>query len=130
MTDAKLWKWFSIYIRVRDSDDNGNATCFTCGRVKKWKEGDCGHGIGRQHKSTKYNEMNNHFQCKKCNGFEEGRKDEYARKVDEIYGPGTWDKLLLASKQACKRGKVEIETMTEYYKKEAMRIAKLKNITL
>jgi hypothetical protein len=130
MSDVKLWKWFSIYIRLRDADENGYCTCFTCGRIKKWREGDCGHGIGRQHKATKYNEINNHFQCKKCNGFEEGRKDVYAQKVDEKYGAGSWDKLIFASKQVCKRGKSDIEIMTEFYKKEAIKLSKLKNLPL
>ena len=47
MRDDKLWKWFSIYIRLRDSDENGYGKCFTCGKIIFWKKGDCGHGIGR-----------------------------------------------------------------------------------
>lgn len=130
MKDDKLWSWFSKYIRLRDADKDGNCSCFTCGRVGHWKQFDCGHGIGRQHKATKYNEMNNHAQCKKCNGFEEGRKDVYSKRVDEIYGDGTWDKMLILSKQTSRLDKHVIETFTEVYKFKAKELAKEKGQSL
>src|SRR5687767_4246038 len=71
--DGILWKVFSEYIRLRDSDDKGFCKCFTCPNIRFWNKGDCGHGIPRQYKSTKFNERNNHFQCKHCNGFEGGK---------------------------------------------------------
>ena len=115
MKEVKLWKAFSEFIRRRDSDENGYGKCFTCHRTINWKDGDCGHGIGRQHKSTKYDEQNNHLQCKKCNGFEGGEQAIYKEEVDKRYGKGTWDKLVLKSRQVCKRGKFEIDTMAKYY---------------
>lgn len=130
MSDKNLWKWFSIYIRLRDADGRGYCTCFTCGRVKYWREMDCGHGVPRQHKATKYNEMNNHTQCKRCNAFEGGRMDAYAKEVDARYGIGTWDKLLFASKQVCKRGKAEIEMMTDYYRRQAQALSKQKGLPI
>jgi hypothetical protein len=129
--DAVLWKWFSIFIRLRDAQpENGVANCFTCGRPKHWREGDCGHGIPRQHKATKYHEQNNHFQCKRCNGFEEGKKDVYAIEVDKRYGAGTWNKLEVMARQICKRGQFEIEMMTEHYKREAQKLSKQKNLPI
>lgn len=118
MSDAKLWKVFSEYIRRRDADAEGNCRCFTCGLVRPWKQMDCGHGIGRQHKATKYSEVNNHAQCKRCNGFEGGKREIYKEEVDKRYGAGTWDKLEIASRQMCKRTKADIEIMTEYYKEK------------
>lgn len=129
-SEATLWRWFSIYIRLRDSDENGFCKCFTCGRVIHWRVMDCGHGVPRQHKATKYNEQNNHAQCKRCNGFEEGRKDIYSRRVDELYGSGTWDKLLLASRQPCRRSNYEISLMTETYKAMVFNLANIKQIKL
>lgn len=116
MSDARLWKWFSMFIRLRDSDANGICSCFTCGRVGHWKTMDCGHGIGRQHKATKFNEKNNHAQCKRCNGFEEGRKDVYSKRVDELYGEGTWSALLVQSRMTTKRTQAEIDWLTNYYR--------------
>ena len=119
-----LWPVFSEYIRLRDSNDQGYATCFTCGLVRHWKQGDCGHGIPRQHKATKYSEINNNFQCKKCNGFEGGVREVYKENIDAKYGPGTWDKLQVASRQVCKAGKYEYDVMIEFYKKK---VAELKS---
>jgi len=114
--DDKLWKVFSEFIRRRDADSNGICKCITCGLVRHWKEMDCGHGIPRQHKATKYNEMNNHAQCKRCNGFEGGKREVYKVEVDKRYGAGTWDKLEVASRGLAKWSKFEIDTMTEFYK--------------
>lgn len=128
MNDAKLWKIFSEFIRLRDADKNGLCQCITCGLIRPWKQMDCGHGIGRQHKATKYSEINNHAQCKRCNGFEGGKREIYKLEVDKRYGFGTWDKIELASRQICKRGKIEIEVMTEYYKKEVKKLKLEKNL--
>lgn len=124
MNDAKLWKVFSEFIRVRDSNERGEAKCFTCHLTKHWKQMDAGHGIGRQHKSVKFDERNVHAQCKKCNGFEGGNQAIYKEEVEKRYGKGTWDTLVLKSRQVCKRGKVEIEVMTEYYKNEIKKLNK------
>ena len=128
MSDAKLWKIFSEFIRLRDSDSNGYGLCFTCPTRKFWRDMDCGHGIGRQHKATKYDERNNHIQCRRCNFYGAGEQAIYKEEVEKRYGKGTWDELVLKSRQVCKRGKVEIEVMTEYYKKEVAKLKKEKGL--
>jgi hypothetical protein len=125
MNDSKLWKIFSEYIRLRDSDENGYGQCFTCSRVLHYKKGDCGHGIGRQYKGTKYNEKNNHLQCKPCNGFEGGRREIYKEHVDKLYGSNTWELLELAARQPSKRSQFDIDALTKYYT-EQVKILKAK----
>ena len=127
-SDAKLWRIFSEYIRLRDSDNSGIGKCFTCSFTGEWRRFDAGHGIGRQHKSVKYEERNVHSQCKRCNGFEGGQQAIYKEEVEKRYGKGTWDELVLKSRQVCKRGKVDIDFMTEYYKKEVAKLKKEKGI--
>lgn len=121
-TDARLWKVFSEFIRQRDADENGNCKCFTCGLIRHWKQMDCGHGIGRQHKATKFNEKNNHAQCKRCNGFEGGMRERYKEEMDKRYGEGTWDKMEVIARTTCKRGAFEIEQLTKYYKAEVKKL--------
>jgi len=128
MSEAKLEKAFSEFIRLRDSDGHGYGKCFTCSYRAPYKQMDCGHGIGRQHKSTKYHEQNNHIQCKRCNGFEGGQQAIYKEEVEKKYGKGTWDKLVIMSRQVCKRGKFEIEQMTNYYREEVKKLKELKGI--
>ena len=126
MKDEKLWKIYSKYIRLRDSDGEGIYKCFTCSKRAHWKEADAGHGIGRQYKATKYDERNVHAQCGRCNRFEQGNQAIYKEEVEKRYGKGTWDELVIKSKQVCKRGKFEIEVMEQYYKKEVERLLKEK----
>ena len=123
-----LWPIFSLFCRFRDTDENGNGKCFTCPRILHWSEGDAGHGHSRKHKATKYHEFNVALQDKKCNGFEAGARDVYAKEVDKKYGPGTWDKLTVQSRQTCKRAQFEYDTMADYYCSEVIKLGKLKGI--
>ncbi len=129
MSDKKLWSIFSVYIRLRDSDKNGICCCFTCGYKGDWRRFDCGHGIGRQHKSTKFDERNNHAQCKRCNGFEGGQQAIYKEEVEKRYGKGTWETLVIKSRQVCKRGQAEIDVMEKYYKEKVKELKRLKKIS-
>jgi hypothetical protein len=116
MNDKKLWKVFSEYIRRRDSDKDGYGKCFTCTRIIHWKKGDCGHGIGRQHKGTKFNEKNNHLQCKLCNGFEGGKREVYRDEMNKRYGSNTWDLMEAAAKKPSRWTQFEIDQLEVYYK--------------
>lgn len=130
--DADLWYWFSIYIRLRDSDENGYAKCCTCGVVRKWNNNmQCGHGIPRQHWGTKYDERNNHAQCKKCNGPEGGNQVKYKEFIDKKYGPNTWD-MLEFNKQnyASKPSEAYIKISQKHYCLEAMKLAKQKGLEI
>jgi hypothetical protein len=129
LNDKKLWKNFSLYIRARDADENGHCTCFTCHRMTVWnKNTDCGHGIGRQHMSTKYNEKNNNSQCKKCNGFEGGMREKYKANMDKKYGAGTWDLMEVASKKPSRLSQFELDLMANIFLKRANEIIKFKKL--
>lgn len=127
-SDAKLWKVFSEYIRLRDSDEKGYGNCITCGKLCYYKDADCGHGVGRQYKATKFEERNNHLQCRRCNYYGAGEQAIYKEEVNKKYGPKTWDELTIKKNQVCKRGKLEIDVMTEYYKKEVLKLKKEKGL--
>lgn len=126
--DKKLWKVFSEFIRLRDSDEKGFCKCFTCGRIKFWKDLDCGHGIGRQHKSTKYDEKNNQAQCKRCNGFEGGMREIFKQHMDKKYGTGTWDLMELKSKKPAKWSVFEYQALINYYAPEVEKMKKEKGL--
>ena len=130
MNDKKLDKWFSLFIRLRDSDENGYIRCITSGRVVHWKEADAGHFISRRHQSTRYDERNVNAQSRHDNRFQAGRQYEYGLAIDEKYGKGTAEMLLVKSRMFCKRTKFDIEALTDYYKKEAQKLAKQKGIKL
>lgn len=113
--EQKLWKVFSEYIRLKFSNENGYCQCYTCGAIRFWRSFDAGHGIGRQHKATKFDEKNVRPQCKPCNGFEGGRREEFKRKMDLEHGAGTWDLMELKSKQRTKIGDFEFDVLMKHY---------------
>src|SRR4029079_7087783 len=58
----KLWRIFSWFIRLRDSDDEGYCYCFTSGKRMFWKEAQAGHFMSRRYNNTFVNEKNVHAQ--------------------------------------------------------------------
>lgn len=130
MNDKALWERFSIYIRLRDTDHEGYGPCITCGRPLFWKKGDCGHGHSRAHMATKYDEKNNHLQCKPCNGFHGGKREVYEKAINKKYGPQTWELLEIKSKGVCKWGDFEIKALARHYQQEAEKLAKARGFIL
>ena len=108
----KLDKIFSEYIRISNSDNDGNTKCVTCGKVENWKQQDCGHFISRTHMSTRWDERNVGTQCKYCNRYCQGRQYEFSKYL----GQELSEELYLLSKQTRKISEIELQEMIEYYK--------------
>lgn len=123
-------KWFSIFIRLRDSDDNGICKCCTCGKYHSWKEMDCGHWIKRQHQATRFDERNCAAQCKACNYFEQGAEAKHELYIKNKYGEQATELLKAAKRTSFKRYKVEEKILMEMYKEKAKNLAKQKGIVL
>jgi hypothetical protein len=86
----KAWAAFSKWIRQRDAGEGGYVKCCTCSEIRHWKGMDAGHFESRVKESTLFDEQNVHAQCKGCNmPPNNGRRIEYAKFLDEKYGPGT-----------------------------------------
>lgn len=103
------WKYFSRYVRLRDSKKRGNrwfGKCITCSRkgliawvdemgklrfVKGW---DAGHFVSRGNWFLRHEEENVNLQCNyHCNKMKSGNREKYIPALDEKYGIGTADKL-------------------------------------
>lgn len=87
---------WSKYIRYRDGvkkTDGWYSTCITCGVEKPLKLMQCGHFVSRTCNLLRYDELNTHAQCPKCNLFHSGEQYEYARQIDMKYGDGTAESL-------------------------------------
>lgn len=68
---AKAQKVFNAYIRERDSKD-GFFTCISCFRNMPTDQMDAGHYVPVKGGSfLRFNELNVHGECKRCNGFDE-----------------------------------------------------------
>lgn len=119
-------KWFSIYVRLRDSN-NELVKCCTCGKLIHWKESDAGHFVNRKHMSLRYSEINVNAQCRSCNRFDEGNIPSYSLFLIKKYGSEIIDKLLIAKNQTVK---IDFKQIAEFYKSKAKELAKLKGIII
>ena len=114
----ELDKWFSLYIRLRDSTSEGAVICITCGCIKNYKQGmQNGHFQSRKHYATRWDEQNCQVQCAGCNVFRYGEQFLFAKYLDERFYAGLSDELYFKSKQIVKFTNSEIEDMILKYKK-------------
>jgi len=108
---------FSQYIRLRAVDETGTGQCFTCGAMRHWSEVDAGHFMSRACMSTRWDERNVQYQCKRCNGFRSGEQYLFSQNLDRVYGEGTAEGLHIASKQTYKYTRDELESLYHHYKR-------------
>ena len=85
--------YFSKFIRLRDSDENGLCKCITCWRSFHWKEMDAGHFVTRDRKATRFDERNVSAQCSLCNRHHHGEQFKHGEAIDRLYGKGTAELL-------------------------------------
>jgi hypothetical protein len=123
--------WFSKYIRIRDADPfGGRCKCITCDTVKDWKEMDAGHFMSRRFMSTRYDEMNCHAQCQKCNQYGAGEQYKHGKMIDALHGEGHADYLEKESKKLKKYNKQELMDLANEFKTLAELQAKFKGIKI
>ena len=124
----ELDKWFSLYIRLRGADDNGNNQCCTCGTIDNWKKLQCGHFVSRKHLSTRFHEMNCFPQCVSCNIFKYGEQWKFGQFLDRNLGEGVSEELVILGYTICKISKSDYEEKITYYKSVVNKIKQEKNI--
>jgi hypothetical protein len=124
MSMIKADEAFSLYIRLRDSDKNGNATCCTCGRVYQALNMDCGHWISRKHIATRFDERNVHAQCRDCNRYSDGKPSEFEQFIIDEHGPDVHNLLI---KKAREPLKLSIEDLKEIRAKYNSKVKTLLN---
>lgn len=118
LAKKKADKYFSQYIRKRDTDHRDIGRCITCNQTVSLKNADCGHFIRRDRQATRYDEKNANLQCRKCNRFKSGEQFEHAKAIDRKFGEGTADSLLQKSKMRCKRTQEDFEWIAKQYKEK------------
>ena len=116
-------KWFSRFIRLRDSDGNGNAMCVTCGKFYTIQEIECGHWIRRAPPKgswgTRYEEHNAHSQGACCNRFDYGAEKKHEEKIIEMYGrEEVWRLFAIARKEKQKPSAKGFQFFAEKYEKK------------
>jgi hypothetical protein len=123
-----LDKVFSIYIRLRDADDDGFCTCCSSGKRQHWKDMDCGHFISRRHLATRWEDMNCHAQSRGDNRFNQGNALGYSRFLLKKYGPNALDDLERMKNRPFKITQFEINNMVKYYREKIQELKKQKGL--
>jgi len=96
-------------VRMKASDENGFATCVTCGQREHYTKMDGGHFVSRRSKATLLIEENIHPQCKGCNRFASGKYDDYALYMVDTYGIEMVRELNDKKRELCKQNRIELE---------------------
>ncbi len=125
-----LDRWFSKFIRLRDTDNNGIGTCCTCGKLIHYKGNDACHFHNRGRWGTRWEPRNVALGCVHCNRFvPEGNKGNYAAFQLNRYGPKIFDELLVRNQLKKKWYDFELDELIKYYKIEVKRLQKEKNFS-
>lgn len=123
----KLHEIFSKFIRLRDTDVNGNAECIDCGTPIQWHQVQCGHFRRRDLMPTTWDERNCNAQWSYCNGPLKGREYEYGVALNIKYGAGTSEELCKLSHGVANFTKEELDEKIKYYTKKVEELVKTKN---
>ena len=123
----KLDRVFSLYIRLRDTDENGYFRCPTCGRIKTFKDADCSHYWSRTHTSTRFDEDNCVTECRYCNRFDSSHLDGLGKFLVKKLGQQRFDLLNWKHNQPKKYSESEYALLIQFYQKEIIKLKKQKN---
>lgn len=124
----ELDKWFSLYVRLKDSDDYGMVNCYTSGRSYYYKQIHAGHFISRRHLATRWCDQNVKPQSAADNLFGQGEQFKFGNQLDSEYGIGTAKELQIKARQSCKISRSEYEEKISYYKEIVKNLKKEKNL--
>jgi hypothetical protein len=126
----ELDTWFSLFIRLRNADDQGMVECFTCHKIAHYKNGmQCGHFQSRKFLPTRFDEENCQIQCSGCNVFRYGEQFKFALGLDAKYGDGKALELEYQARQIVKFTRVDYDIKISYYKKHVDKLKKDKGIS-
>ncbi len=124
----KLDKVFALYIRLRDCMPNGLGKCISCGKIKPYRELDCGHFFGRTNMATRFDEDNCHAECQWCNRASSDHLIYYQENLIKKIGVARFSTLRERAHSIKKWDNADLERMIKYYTDEVKRMSYDKGI--
>ena len=82
---ALAWKAFSLFIRLKYTDEKCMAKCITCDSVLHYSKLQAGHGIGGRTAGILFEEKCVRPQCMGCNKYRAGAYADYHKWMIEKY---------------------------------------------
>ena len=114
------WREFSLVVRMEEAlqfSGSGVGQCCTCGDWRHYKSADAGHFIPGRGDAILFERTNVHFQCPKCNRFEQGKWVEYEEFMLKKYGREEVDRLKALKKSIRKYSEPELSDMVKQFRK-------------
>lgn len=124
----KLDRVFAYYIRLRDIMPNGMGKCISCGKIKPYRELDCGHFFGRTNMATRFDEYNCNGECRGCNRASSDHLIFYQENLIKKIGIARFSSLREKARSTKKWEAEELQRMIDYYAKEVKRLSYEKGI--
>lgn len=126
----RLDKIFALYIRLRDVMPSGFGKCISCGRIKPYRELDCGHFYGRMNMSTRFDEDNCHCECQWCNRVKSDHLIYYQENLIKKIGVARFSTLTERAHSMKKWGDSELKEQIKKYTVEVLRLSREKGISV
>ena len=129
----KADKFFSLWFRANEADENGRVRCCTCGASMNWKEPDgnsqTGHWQSRGFSAVRFMPENCGVQNIKCNMYQEGRKKDMEAYLRKRHGDEVVDRIELLAKLPNRRlSDFELNEIAKHYQSEFKKLVKLKGL--
>lgn len=124
----KLDRVFAYYIRLRDIMPNGMGKCISCGKIKPYRELDCGHFYGRTNMATRFDEDNCNGECRGCNRASSDHLIFYQENLIKKIGIARFSSLREKAHSTKKWEAEELQRMIDYYSQEVKRLSYEKGI--
>ena len=120
----ELDKHFSLFIRLRDADSDGNVSCYTCGKVSHYKQSQCGHFVPRNILITRWNPQNCRNQDAGCNLWGNGRLLDFEEHLIKDIGAEAVEALKASRHQILKVSTAWYLEQIEIYKSLSQELLK------
>jgi hypothetical protein len=116
----EVWKYFSLYIRLRDCLKTTKSTthglCYTCGKDYPIAKLQAGHFLAGRGGSILFDEEQVHAQCMVCNVWKHGDFPTYQEKMRQEYGLDKVEAMIRKRHETHKWNKFELIELRENYK--------------
>ena len=122
-----LDKWFSAYIRLRDTNEHGQGRCITCQKMKPFEDLDCGHWQTRNNISTRFDPHNANAQCRNCNSFKGGESLMHGVQIGLKFSEMARDMVEVKSHSMMKLLPFEIAELSKEYRIKARALYAVKS---